>query len=112
MHYVDHLDIMQQKIKVWEYKACSQTLGISFSRIWHIDEMFIKANGKMNYLYAVIDDKSQVIALYVSEKRNIQSAILCLRKARYIAGKPEITVTDGWQAYPKGCKECIRKGEG
>ena len=74
--------------------------------------MFIKAKGKMNYLYAVIDDKSQVIALYVSEKRNIQSAILCLRKARYIAGKPEITVTDGWQAYPKGCKECIRKGEG
>ena len=63
--------------------------------------MFIKAKGKMNYLYAVIDDKSQVIALYVSERRNIQLAVLCPRKARYIAGKPEVIVTDGWQAYPR-----------
>ena len=49
---------------------------------------------------AVIDDKSNAIALHVSEKRDMQSAILCLRKAKYIAGKPEIIVTDGWRAYP------------
>ena len=39
--------------------------------------------------------------MHVSERRDMHSAILCLRKAKYIAGKPEIIVTDGWYAYPK-----------
>ena len=75
--------------------------SVSFSKIWHMDEMFIKTKGRIHYLYAVIDDKSQVIALHVSERRDMHSAVLCLRKAKYIAGKPEIIVTDGWYAYPK-----------
>jgi len=81
--------------KFGNIKHLARHLDIQFSRIWHADEMFIKAKGRMHYLYAVIDDKSQVIALHVSERRDIQSAILCLRKAKYIAGKPEILVTDG-----------------
>jgi len=31
-------------------------------------------------IYAVRDDKSQVIALYVSERRDMYSTLLCLRK--------------------------------
>jgi len=87
--------------KFGDIKHLAKHLGISFSRIWHMDEMFIKARGRMHYLYAVIDDQSNVIALHVSERRDMQSAVLCLRKARYIAGKPEIIVTDGWHAYSK-----------
>ena len=58
-------------------------------KVRHADEMFIKAKGKIHYLHAVIDDKSQVIALHVSERRDMHSAVLCLRKAKYI-GKAEI----------------------
>jgi len=50
---------------------------------------------QMHYLCAVIDDKSQVIALYVSKRMGMHSTVLCLRKAKYIAGRPEIIVTDG-----------------
>ena len=86
--------------KFGNIKHILKHINAKFGKIWHMDEMFIKAKGKMHYLYAVIDDKSNAIALHVSDKRDKQSAILCLRKAKYIAGKPEIIVTDGWQAYP------------
>ena len=66
-----------------------------------MDEMFIKAKGKIHYIFAVIDDKSKVIALHISERRDIKSAITCLRKAKNIGGKPEIIVTDKWNAYPR-----------
>jgi len=91
--------------KFGDIKDLARHLGIQFSRIWHADEMFIKAKGKVYYLYGVIDDKSRVIALHVSERRDIRSAILCLRKAKHIAGKPEILVTDGWYAYPKAIRK-------
>jgi len=72
-----------------------------------MDEMFIKTKGRMHYLYAVIDDKSQVIALHVSERRDMHSAVLCLRKAKYTAGRPEILVTNGWCAYPKTIRKVL-----
>jgi len=91
--------------KFGNIKHILKHLNIKFGKIWHMDEMFIKAKGRMHYLYAVIDDKSQVIALHVSERRDMHSAVLCLRKAKYIAGKPEILVTDGWYAYPKAIRK-------
>ncbi len=91
--------------KFGDIKHLAKHLGISFSRIWHMDEMFIKARGRMHCLYAVIDDKGNVIALHVSGKRDMQSAVICLRKAKHIAGKPDIIVTDGWNAYPRAIRK-------
>ena len=87
--------------KFGNIKHLLKHLNIKFGKVWHVDEMFIKAKGRIHYLYAVMDDKSQVIALHISERRDLQSAILCLRKAKHIAGKPEIFVMDGWYAYPR-----------
>ena len=97
--------------KFGNIKHILKHINAKFGKIWHMDEMFIKAKGKMHYLYAVIDDKSNAIALHVSERRDMQSAILCLRKAKYIAGKPEIIVTDGWQAYPGVIRKAFGRGK-
>jgi|Deesub1362B_J571_1020462.scaffolds.fasta_scaffold02161_6 transposase-like protein len=86
--------------KFGDVKHILKHLGIFFSRIWHMNEMFIKARRRA-YYHAVIDDRSNVIALHISDKRDMQSAIECLRKAKHIAGRPEIIVTDRWQAYPR-----------
>jgi len=96
--------------KFGDIKHLAKHLDIQFSNIWHMDEMFIKAQGRMNYLYAVIDSNNNVIALYVSKTRDRKSAILCLRKAYWIAGKPDIIVTDGWQAYPRVIKKVFGRG--
>lgn len=86
--------------KFGDIKELHKHLGIEFTKIWHIDEMFLKANKRMYYMFAVIDSNSNVIALYVSDRRDKLSAIVALRKARWIAGKPDIIVTDEWNAYP------------
>jgi len=86
--------------KFGDIKELCKHINIRFSRIWHMDEMFVKAKGMMNYLYVVIDDRSSVIALHISPHRNMLSAIRCLRKAKWIAGKPDIIITDEWNAYP------------
>jgi putative transposase len=97
--------------KFGDIRHLARHLSIRFHNVWHMDEMFIKANGRKNYLYAVIDDQSNVIAIHVSEKRDRQSAMLCLRKARWIAGIPDILVTDGWQAYPRVIRKVFGRGK-
>jgi len=47
--------------KFGDIRHLARHLNIDFSNVWHMDEMFIKAGGRMNYLYAVI-------ALHVSER--------------------------------------------
>jgi len=80
-------------------------LGIKFSPIWHADEMYVKALGNWFYLFTVIDSNNNVIALHISKNRDMKSAIHCLRKAKQIAGKPEIIVTDEWLTYPRAIRK-------
>ena len=66
-------------------KKFAQLLGrqrrqMDFSNIWHVDEKFVKVKGikEFAYLWVVIDDKNNIIAVHVSEKRNIASARMVL----------------------------------
>lgn len=102
--------VSQQTICDWarkfgNIKHLAKHMGMHFSNIWHMDEMYVKAQGRMNYLYVVIDSNSNVIALHISPYRNMLSVIQCLRKGKYIAGKPDIVVTDEWNAYPKAIRK-------
>lgn len=113
----------RNKVKVSAWTVCKwavkfgslddlhSALGIKYSDVWHVDEMFIRANGRMNYLFVVIDDKSNVIALHISERRSKQAAIAALKKARRIAGKPAIVVTDEWNAYPSAIRKTFGRGK-
>ncbi len=80
----------------------------SFSNIWHADEKFVRVRGSKDdfaYLWVVIDDKNNIIAVNVSESRDIVSAKQILEIAKRNAEKPpDIIVTDGLQAYKKACK--------
>lgn len=88
--------------------------SIDFSNIWHVDEKFIKVKDnvkdkkgriKFSYLWVVIDDKNNIIAVYVSHKRDIISAKKTLQLALSRANKPpEILISDGCPSYIKACK--------
>ena len=79
-----------------------------FSNVWHVDEKFVKVRGskdKFAYLWVVIDDKNNIIAVNVSESRDTKSAKQILNIAKLNADKPpDIIVTDSLQAYKKACK--------
>lgn len=81
----------------------------SFSNIWHVDEKFVRIKGSKDdfaYLWVVIDDKNNMIAVNVSESRDIKSALQILSIAKENTEKPpDIIVTDGLQAYKKACRK-------
>ncbi len=87
---------------------------VDYSNVWHVDEKYIKCrnkkdrrgNVKYSYLWIVIDNKNNVIAVHVSHERNIKNAVLVLERAKSKAIKPpDIVVTDGLQAYKKACRK-------
>ena len=68
---------------------------------WHIDEVFIKINGKTQYLYRAIDQYGQVLEIMVHPRRNQQAAIRFFRKllvgCQYV---PQVLITDKLRSYP------------
>ncbi len=47
---------------------------------WHLDETYIKVNGKWAYLYLAVDSRGYTLEFYLSPHRNTQAAYRFLRK--------------------------------
>lgn len=103
-----HVSVYRWAIKFANYLA-NLKRSRSFSNIWHVDEKFIRVRGSKDdfaYLWVVIDDKNNIIAVHVSEKRDMNGAMAALTKAKEIAEKPpDILISDGLQAYKKACRK-------
>ena len=86
---------------------------IAFTKIWHVDEKFIKVRGSKDdfaYLWVVSDSESNILAVHVSFERDAKNAKLVIRKARERAGfNPDVLVTDGLQGYKSACRIFGRK---
>jgi putative transposase len=72
----------------------------------HVDEVFIKINGKTQYLYRAIDQHGHILEIMVHQHRNKQAAIRFFRKllvgCQYV---PRVLVTDKLRSYP-AAKRC------
>ncbi|WP_170336400.1 IS6 family transposase, partial [Ruegeria arenilitoris] len=47
---------------------------------WHVDEVFVKVNGKRHYLWRAIDHEGEVLEAIVTKRRNKQAALKFLKK--------------------------------
>ncbi len=67
---------------------------------WHLDEVFIKINGKDHYLWRAVDQDGNVLDILVQSRRNKKAAKRFFRKLlkglRYV---PRVIVTDKLQSY-------------
>jgi len=61
---------------------------------WHLDEMFVKINGEMYYLWRAVDHEGEVLESFVTKSRDKKAALKFLRKAMRKHGHPEVIVTD------------------
>lgn len=87
----------------------------NFTNVWHVDEKFIrvadnskdkKQDIKFSYLWVVSDSNSNIIAVFVSHKRDSASARKALSLAKLNAGfNPEILVSDSYCVYPASVKK-------
>ena len=70
---------------------------------WHLDEVFVKINGKIHYLWRAIDHEGTVIDCFVSKRRNKRAALKFLKKAVKFHTPPKGPVR------LKPCFECFLK---
>ena len=72
---------------------------------WHLDEMFVKINGEMKYLWRAVDHEGEVLESYVSTKRDKAEALKFIKKALKRHGRPVAVVTDRLRSYGAAMRE-------
>ena len=71
----------------------------------HVDEVYVKINGEMHYLWRAVDQESEVLEGYVTKTRDKQAALRFMKKALKRHGSPETITTDGLRSYKAAMNE-------
>lgn len=66
---------------------------------WHLDEIYVKLNGEMVFLWRAVDQEGEVLESYVTRTRDKAAALTFMRKALKRHGSPERITTDGLRSY-------------
>ena len=66
---------------------------------WHIDEMYVKVNGEMVYLWRAVDQEGEILESYVTKTRDKLAALTFMKKALKRHGSPAAITTDGLPTY-------------
>jgi len=77
---------------------------------WHLDEMYVKINGELHYLWRAVDHEGEVLESYVTKKRDKSAALRFMKKALKRHGSPAVIVTDGLKSYPAAMRQ-LKNGE-
>ena len=72
---------------------------------WHLDEMYVKLNGEMVYLWRAVYHEGEILESYVTKKRDKCAALRFIKKALKRHGSPAAVVTDGLRSYPAAMRE-------
>ena len=72
---------------------------------WHLDEVFVKINGKLCYLWRAVDHEGEVLETVVTAKRDKSAALKFLKRIMMKYGRPQSVVTDGLCSYSAAMKE-------
>ena len=72
---------------------------------WHLDEMYVKVNGEMRYLWRAVDHEGEILESYVTRTRDKSAALAFMKKALKRHGSPAAIVTDGLRSYPAAMRQ-------
>src|SRR5215208_4704707 len=79
---------------------------------WHLDEVFLKINGKTQYLWRAVDQDGNVLDILVQSRRNQKAAEKFFRKLlkeyEYV---PRVIITDKLASYAAAKKKVLRSVE-
>ena len=72
---------------------------------WHLDEVFVKVNGKLCYLWRAVDHEGEVVEAVVTARRDKGAALKLLKRIMKKYGQPRSVVTDGLCSYSAAMRE-------
>ncbi|MEA2726894.1 MAG: putative transposase [Acetobacteraceae bacterium] len=75
---------------------------------WHLDEVFIRIQGELHYLWRAVDQNDAVLDILVQKKRDVKAAKRffkrLLRDLQYV---PRVIVTDKLRSYGAAKRELL-----
>jgi putative transposase len=67
---------------------------------WHLDEVYLKIDGRLVYVWRTVDAEGEILDLLVQSKRNKHAALKLMRKLlKKYAYVPDRLVTDDLRSY-------------
>ena len=97
------IDISHETVRFWwnrfgpMFAAETRRSGVSRIRAysnwqWHLDEVFVKINGKTHYLWRAVNHEGEVLESYVTKRRTRKAALKSMRKSMKRYKQPQIIV--------------------
>jgi putative transposase len=75
---------------------------------WHMDEVFVRIQGKQHYLWRAVDQDGNVLDILVQSRRNAKAAKRFFRKLlKGLQYVPRVIVTDQLKSYGAAKKEIL-----
>ena len=71
---------------------------------WHLEEVFVRINGEMHYLWRAVDHEGEVLEVYATKRRDRTAALTFLKRAMKRYGWPWSVVTDRLASYGAAMK--------
>jgi putative transposase len=102
------IDICHETVRMWWNRFGPMFAGdIRRQRHWrwHLDEMYVKLNGEMVYLWRAVDHEGEILESYITRSRDKDAALRFMKKALKRHGSPEVITTDGLRSYCAAMKE-------
>jgi putative transposase len=110
------IDITHETVRYWwnrfgpvfagevRRKRVSYMRGFRHWR-WHLDEMYVKINGEMHYLWRAVDQEGELLESFATKTRDKAAALAFMKMALKRHGSPEAITTDGLRSYAAAMTE-------
>jgi putative transposase len=110
------IDICHETVRMWwnrfgpmfaadiRRRRASRMRGMRHWK-WHLDEVYVKINGEMHYLWRAVDHEGEILESYVTKTRDKKAALAFMKKALKRHGSPERITTDGLGSYKAAMRE-------
>ena len=72
---------------------------------WHLDEVYVKINGEMHYLWRAVDHEGEVLESFATKTRDKAAALTFMKKLMKRHGRATAVTTDGLRSYKAAMKE-------
>jgi putative transposase len=99
------IDICHETVRQWWSRfgpnVRSRMRGFRQWR-WHLDEMYVKLNGEMVYLWRAVDQEGEILESYITKTRDKDAALRFMKKTLKRHGQVEAIRLEQHHVRPKG----------
>ena len=79
-------------------------------RSWHVDETYLKVDGRWRHVYRAIDSSGALVDVLFSDHRDMKAARAFFRSAKTVTGiTPDRVTTDGHDSGPRAIRTELGK---